>query len=107
MAQELGLSALFYAGFSDDRHTHRNNAHTQLHPLHFLSSPSVFTVFFVYHSLPILAPSTLTLEIIYSSSDSSSGDSYSSSSNVLTTTRGVSMHLRQSFSFLGHGASIS
>jgi len=49
-------------------------------------SASFFTVLLRSHSLaPILAPPTLTLKGSYSSSDSSSGDSYSSSSKVLKT----------------------
>jgi len=77
--------ALFYAGWSDDRHTHRNT-HTLSYILSTPLSASFFTVLLRSHTLaPILAPPTLTLKGSYSSSDSSSGDSYSSSSKVLKT----------------------
>jgi len=84
MAPEFGLFALFYAGLSDGRHTHRWNALTQLHPL--LSPLSSLS--FVTDLLPLTLTPMLprfSLEISYSSSDSSSGDSYSSSSKVLKT----------------------
>merc|ERR1712168_1543338 len=99
MAQELGLLHSSMPGF--------RTSGTRIAITHTLSyilstfSPLLLPsrVFFCSLLTPILAPSTLTLEISYSSSDSSSGDSYSSCWSFQTTTRGISMHLRQSFSF--------